>query len=185
MHDPRAKLLPGLGIGYAVNPHGADHCFSIGEGTTPMGINQFHPFGILNPLPDDLSARRLSLYRLTHSLGALKDCMVLCMFPQCDYEDQVEILKSVTGWDTGIIELVKVGDRVINLMRMFNIREGFSAANDMLPERYFQPKTDGVLIDKPVDRDQIEKAKRYYYYYMGWDQEGVPLPEKIAELGIE
>ena len=55
----------------------------------------------------------------------------------------------------------------------------------MLPHRYFQPKTDGVLYDKALDPIKMEMAKRYYYALMGWDEKGVPLPEKVEELYIE
>jgi len=68
---------------------------------------------------------------------------------------------------------------------LFNVREGFTPADDALPERYYHPKTDGVLANKSVDRDKIEKARGYYYFFMGWDANGVPTKEKVAELGIE
>lgn len=184
MHDPRAGFLSGLGIGYAVSPTGADHGFSIGGGTSPMGMEQFHPFGILAPLPDDLSQKRLSLYAMTHALTLVKDCMVMCIWPPCNYENQVELLKVVTGWDTGIMEMLKVGQRVLTLMRMFNLREGLTVNDDVLPERFYQPKTNGVLSNKFVDRAAMAQAMKYYYYFMGWDEDGVPRPERLAELGI-
>lgn len=71
------------------------------------------------------------------------------------------------------------------MMRLFNIREGFGEADDKLPMRMFQPKTDGFLANTKLDPDKFEKAKRYYYSLMGWDaQTGIPLPEKIEDLGI-
>ena len=60
----------------------------------------------------------------------------------------------------------------------------FTAADDEWPERWYQPKTDGALSNRYVDREQMKNAKGYFYYYMGWDSEGVPTPEKLAELGI-
>jgi aldehyde:ferredoxin oxidoreductase len=60
-----------------------------------------------------------------------------------------------------------------------------TADNDVLPARYFQPKTDGALANKALDPDKMDKAKKYYYALMGWDTKGVPLPEKIEELYIE
>ncbi len=71
------------------------------------------------------------------------------------------------------------------MARLFNIREGFTAADDPLPPRFFQPKTDGVLADKPLDPAKLEMAKSYYYTLMGWDaRTGIPTPEKLEELGI-
>ncbi|MBA7691157.1 hypothetical protein ES703_99697 [subsurface metagenome] len=83
------------------------------------------------------------------------------------------------------MELIKAGERVLTLMRLFNTREGFTAADDKLPARFYEQKT-----DRPFGRplplpEQVEAAKKYYYTFMGWDANGVPLPEKVEELGIE
>jgi aldehyde:ferredoxin oxidoreductase len=73
----------------------------------------------------------------------------------------------------------------VTLARLINVREGFGATDDYLPRRFFQPKTDGPLSNKALDAAAYENAKRYYYMIMGWDVNGVPLPEKVEELGIE
>jgi aldehyde:ferredoxin oxidoreductase len=71
------------------------------------------------------------------------------------------------------------------MMRLFNIREGFSEGDDKLPMRFFQPKTDGILSKTKLDPAKFEQAKKYYYSLMGWDaQTGIPLPEKLEDLGI-
>ena len=83
------------------------------------------------------------------------------------------------------MEQLRVAEKILTVARLFNLREGLSAADDKLPQRFFQPKTDGVLADKPLDPAAMERAKSYYYTLMGWDaQTGVPLPEKLEELGI-
>jgi aldehyde:ferredoxin oxidoreductase len=187
MHDPRARQMPGLGIGYTLNPHGADHCFSMGSGTSPFGLDQYHALGILSAAPDDLSPSRMFMYKTTHCMGAVKDCLVTCMFASPDNNGAVDLVKAVTGWDTSMAEQLKVGERVLTLMRLFNVREGFTKADDTLPKRYYGPKTDGPLADpsKGFDKVGMDKAREYYYFYMGWDSEGVPRPEKLAELGIQ
>jgi len=187
MHDPRAKQLPGLGIGYTLNPHGADHCFSMGGGTSPFGMDGFYPLGILSPAPDDLGMKRMFMYKITHCLSAVKDSLATCMFASPDNNGMVDLVKAVTGWNTSLAELVRVGERILTLMRLFNIREGFTKDDDVLPKRYYGPKTDGPLSDpsKGFDKAKMDKAKEYYYYYQGWDSNGVPTKEKLAELGIE
>jgi aldehyde:ferredoxin oxidoreductase len=70
-------------------------------------------------------------------------------------------------------------------MRLFNIREGLTAEEDVLPERFFTYKTDGVVSKIKLDKAQYEKGKRFFYALMGWDPNGVPLPEKVEELYIE
>jgi aldehyde:ferredoxin oxidoreductase len=79
-----------------------------------------------------------------------------------------------------------VAERTLTIARLFNIREGMSATDDKLPNRFFQPKRNGVLSTKSYDLEKLEKAKNYYYTLMGWDAKtGIPTPEKVQELGIE
>jgi aldehyde:ferredoxin oxidoreductase len=70
----------------------------------------------------------------------------------------------------------------VTLMRMFNLREGLSVKDDTFPERFFQPTKSGALADLKVNRSDYDKAMEYYYTLMGWDNNGVPLPEKVEEL---
>jgi aldehyde:ferredoxin oxidoreductase len=83
------------------------------------------------------------------------------------------------------MELLRIAERVMTVTRLFNIREGFTDDDDRLPKRYYEPKTSGVLSDRALNQEDMERAKRYYYILMGWDARGVPLPEKIEELYIE
>jgi aldehyde:ferredoxin oxidoreductase len=101
------------------------------------------------------------------------------------YKQLADLTAAVTGWDTDIPELVRAAERILTMMRLFNIREGFGEADDKLPARMFQPKTDGILSKTMLDPAKFEKAKSYYYSLMGWDPHtGIPLPEKIEELDI-
>lgn len=183
MHDPRGMLQ--LRIGYMLNPHGADHCSVFGGGTNPMGLGDLNKFGILEPVKDEISAKRLSLFRLNHLLNMVNDYLVICLMPNINTEQKVELMKAVTGWNTSWVELLQVSERILTVMRLFNLREGLTAADDELPERYYQPKTDGVLATKEIaDRAAMAKVRQWYYYYMGWDENGVPTQAKLAELGL-
>ena len=179
MPDPRASL--NISVGYMINPHGADHVSS----DSPGGLAGIEQFGISLPVPEGINPRRLSLFKLSHCLIMLQDLMVICAFPQLNYDIKLDLIKAVTGWNTGWVELIKVCERVLTVMRLFNVREGFTAADDKLPERDFQQKADRPFTRPIPDRDKLETAKRYYYTFMGWDANGVPLPEKIDELSIE
>jgi aldehyde:ferredoxin oxidoreductase len=126
------------------------------------------------------------VFKTAHNLSMVNDYLVICLMPNISSDQKVELLKAVTGWNTGWVEMLQIAERIWTVMQQFNLREGFKAENDALPERYFQNKTDGALATKPiVDRETMEKAKKWYYYYMGWDEKGVPTPEKLAELDIE
>ncbi len=190
MHDPRVKAA--LGLGYAVNPAGADHCANIHDTlfTKPgPAFDGLKPLGILEPLPaDDLGQRKVSMFRYVQQKAIVCDCLVLCqMVPYAlDPQQVADILSAVTGWNTGIVEIMRVAERTLTMARLFNIREGFSATDDKLPNRFFQPKRNGVLSTRFYDPEQLERAKSYYYTLMGWDAKtGIPTSEKLQELGIE
>jgi aldehyde:ferredoxin oxidoreductase len=187
MHDPRVSA--GLGLGFMTNPNGADHCanlFDLRFMDEPL-IKELHHLGIIEPIPpNEVSPRKVAVFRLSQLKKIVDDCSAVCLFLEYSLDKQAELVKAATGWEIGAIELIRVAERVLTVARLFNMREGFSATDDVLPERFFQPKTDGVLANKPpCDRSAMEKAKGYYYTLMGWDAQGVPLPEKVEELYIE
>jgi len=83
---------------YTINPHGGDHVASLGGGNSPVGMEQFYPLGIYTPAsPDDLGPYRLNVYKVTHCLGMIKDCMVTCGFLPYGHETHVDVLRAITG----------------------------------------------------------------------------------------
>jgi aldehyde:ferredoxin oxidoreductase len=186
MHEPRVK--PGLGLGFMVNPHGADHCCNLhDQGFALEGqLGEMRSLGITEPVPvDDIGPRKVTLFRLQQMKRIINDSMVVCLFLPYTIAQMTEALAGATGWDTGVVEQLRVAERVLTMARMFNIREGFTAADDALPQRFFQPKTDGILSNKPLDPAKFARAKSYYYTLMGWDAKtGIPLPDKLEDLGI-
>jgi len=136
---------------------------------------------------DEMSPRKVALFRAIHQKQILLDSMVLCVISAMPFSHQhlADIISAVTGWETGVVEQMQVAERILTAARLFNIREGLGVKDDILPERFFQPKTDGALSDKALDRKKLEQARRYYYTLMGWDPDtGVPLPERLEELNI-
>jgi aldehyde:ferredoxin oxidoreductase len=186
MHDPRLKRA--LGLGYAVSPTGADHMHNMHDTMmiSDSGLSMIKPLGILESLPlDDLSSRKVRMLIYFVNLRVLDNCALMCMFTPWSPSHKVEVFKAVTGWDTSLWELAKVGERAINMARAFNIREGLTEKEDWLPPRMFQPQKGGPIPDTAVDPRQLEKAKKTYYRVMGWDEDtGVPTVGKLEELGI-
>jgi aldehyde:ferredoxin oxidoreductase len=187
MHDPRAKAS--LGLGYEVNPHGADHCMNTHDtafvAPGPL-LNSLHPLGILDPLPaGDLSPKKVTLFRYWYDYRMLADCLTFCMFLPFSLEQYVDMVKAATGWDTGMVEMLKIAERTLTLERMFNLREGLSIKDDKLPDRYFQAHKNGPVSDKKYNRDDWVKARKYYYSLMGWDENGVPTQDTLEALGLE
>jgi aldehyde:ferredoxin oxidoreductase len=187
MHDPRAKFT--LGMGYAVNPHGADHCANMNDQMLIVPgpqLNALHSLGILEPMPgDEMSPRKVVAFHAQHSFCIIRDSAVVCSFVPFTIEQIVNLIKASTGWDTGTVEMMRVADRTVTLARMLNMRQGFSAEDDKLPERVFQQHIGGPAANTtPYDKEKLEKMKAYYYKVMGWDEKGVPTPDTLNALDI-
>ena len=190
MHEPRLKK--GLGLGYAVQNHGGDHGTGLHdtfwEKEGPNLEIEGKPLGIYEPMPaSELSTRKVNLFAQLHKWRTLQDSICLCYFVPWRYEEVVELVEATTGWNTTIEELMLVGERAITMGRAFNVREGFTPADDSLPKRFFQPPQTGALAEKgqSMHPEEFEEAKRAYYYLMGWDTEsGVPTRATLERLGV-
>ena len=186
MHEPRLK--PGLGLGYMVNPHGADHCTNMHDSlyVAAEQIKELMPLGITEPVPaEDIGPRKVALFRTVQFRQIINDSLVLCSMLPYSFRQIADVTAAVTGWNTGVMEHFRIAERILTMARLFNLREGFEADDDRLPARFFEPKTDGALSNKPLEQAKMEKARSYYYTLMGWNpRTGVPLPEKLEELGI-
>jgi len=188
MHEPRAK--PGIGIGFMVNPHGADHCFNLHDhmyaGDNNWRVKEAAELGITGPFPvEDVSIKKVRLFQHVQRRLTILDSLVVCQFLPYNLTQLTELLNAATGWSVDVSDLFSIADRTLTTFRLFNLREGFSASDDVLPQRFYQPKTDGILADKPLDPVKMEKAKRDYYKLMGWHETtGVPEDKKLKELGL-
>jgi aldehyde:ferredoxin oxidoreductase len=188
MHDPRAGKVV-LGLGYAINPHGADHCMNIHDpllAAPSPGFNNLKSLGVTEPIPaTELSPRKVFAFHAHHSFCCLRDSAVCCAFVPFTAEQIVSLIKAATGWDTGTMEMMRVADRTLTLARMLNIRQGFTADDDSLPQRTFEQHVGGPSANNiPYPRADFEKMKVYYYKLMGWDEKGVPTPETLNALDI-
>lgn len=96
-----------------------------------------------------------------------------------------EAVEAVTGWPMSHWRLMKTVERGITLARIFNLREGFSTDDDILPERFYASPSQGPLVDNAIDHDAHAKAREAYYQMLGWDTKGVPTYGRLVELGID
>lgn len=115
---------------------------------------------------------------------AMRNVVGMCFFLRYDDTRMLEIVNAVTGWDLSSDELTAIAERSITLTRLFNLREGFAAADDRLPEQAMKPHVSGVLSKVRLDPDDLAGQIRAYYRARGWADDGVPLPETIARLGL-
>ncbi|MEO8653517.1 MAG: aldehyde ferredoxin oxidoreductase C-terminal domain-containing protein, partial [Ramlibacter sp.] len=187
MHDPRVKQ--GLGLIYALAPNGADHMAGAHDTSyTHEGraMESVRSLDSLTPLPaNDLSTAKVDRARNQHLTRNFGDSLVMCHFVPWTLRQQVDMLRALTGWDYTDFEAMRQGERVATMSRVFNLREGLTAADDHLPRRFFSPAPRGALKDKAIDPEAMARATRTFYVLMGWDPAtGVPMPEKLEELGI-
>ncbi len=116
------------------------------------------------------------------------NCLIACVFGTfaLSAEDYAEALSTIMDWSVTAKEIRMIGERALNLTRLFNIREGFTRLDDTLPQRLFsQPATRGPSKGQVVDKAAFEKMLDEYYQCMGWDKNGVPTEAKLNELGLE
>ena len=97
----------------------------------------------------------------------------------------VEMVRSITGWNTNLYELLRAGERGYIMARAFNAREGFTAADDKLPERFFQAYIEDPSEDNVLPSEEFAQARQDFYNIMGWDSEtAAPTEWKLRELGL-
>ncbi|HEY64428.1 MAG TPA: aldehyde ferredoxin oxidoreductase family protein [Caldilineae bacterium] len=187
MHEPRIKFA--LDLGYATSPTGADHMHNIHDTSYESegkAIQDMRSLGILDPLPaDTLGIEKVRLAKYHIDWQVFWNCMGLCMFMPYSKEQMRDIVRGVTGWNSSIFELMKVGERALAMARAFNYREGFTAKDDVAPWRFSTPFESGPAKGVAVPAKDIQKAIELYYEMNGWDKEtGAPTAGKLHELGL-
>ncbi len=97
-----------------------------------------------------------------------------------------EMLAAITGWETSSYELIRWGERRNHIMRIYNNREGMTAADDDLPDRFFEePINSGAKKGVKIDRTAFHEAIKTYYEMMGWDDEGHPRLATLIDHHLE
>jgi aldehyde:ferredoxin oxidoreductase len=119
----------------------------------------------------------------------LMDSLGACAFASNWYKDDLHyrhFLSALTGIEWTEDEFNKAGERIFNLEKMMNFREGFDRKDDILPERFYKNKfTHGPKEGAIVDREEFKKKMDDYYEARGWDKEtSRPTDEKLEELGL-
>ena len=141
--------------------------------------------GVLEPVPmNDIGPQKIRALVYYMNWRNLYNSLLMCYFISWRYNDMANIVNAVTGWGTSMWELMKVGERITTMGRVFNIREGLTHKDDWLPQRFFQPHTSGALSQTALDEGELKNALQLYYGMMGWNEKGVPSNVKLEELEI-
>jgi aldehyde:ferredoxin oxidoreductase len=193
MHDPRGKY--NVGMGYAVSEIGADHLVVPHDTmlTNPdsLPFKNAQVLGVKEAQPArSLNDEKMEQFYILEKWVAFEKVSGYCFFgpgPR-SFIHPDDVLKSInvaTGWDLTLDDLLLVGERVINMARVFNAREGFSREDDILPERLYQGLENGALKGESMPRDEFERALTALYTLKGWDTEtGNPTRERLESLSL-
>jgi aldehyde:ferredoxin oxidoreductase len=122
---------------------------------------------------------------------AVGDSLVMCRFTaERGFglflgEPYAAMVRAVTGWDVTVAELERVGERIINLERLFNVREGVRRRDDVLPWKVMhEPIPEGPSAGMYCPPDELGAMLDEYYRIRGWDADGVPTTERLSELHL-
>ncbi len=175
-YDPRGAM--GQGLSFATCPRGADH---------QKGLVRQEVFG--NPLFIDRFAAegKAELVKEVQDEMAFLDAMGVCCFltrrDLTGPADYAKLFKYVTGIELSEQDIWTVGERIFNLERLFNQREGFSRKDDTLPERFLtEPLHEGPSAGHIVP---IEQLLDDYYQVRSWDANGSPTKAILVKLGLK
>jgi len=187
-----AQVKPSQALMYAVCPIGADHMSSEHDWLLASGAEFSRALGILGtggPFSADLDKVRMTVY--SQYYYSLLDTLCLCMFcwgcgSLFTFRELEDLIHYATGWTCSFWELMKVGERRVNMMRRLNAKRGFTREQDRLPARLFDPLPNGPARGRCIDGDHFPAMLDQYYGLMGWEKEtGNPSTDKLLELGLE
>jgi aldehyde:ferredoxin oxidoreductase len=134
---------------------------------------------------------RGKLVREIEDMYSIIDSLIVCKFSRGTYYDGFKDLAKyytlVTGFEMSPEELALAGERINNLGRLINIREGFSRKDDTLPYKIMNvPIPDeGVSKGAHVTQQELDLLLDDYYETRGWTKDGIPTIEKLKQLGME
>jgi aldehyde:ferredoxin oxidoreductase len=191
-HDPRSGKA--LAVTYGTASRGVCHIHPLegmayDSGKIDWGLTEYG-------IPDPNTVERWDEKGKGRMVKVLQDGLVLpdilntCkffMYAGITLDNLADLLSASTGWDIKARDLLEVGERVLNLQRLFNMREGLSRKDDILPERIKQKPAFGFYEKEDLCAiKDFEGMLDEYYEARKWDiKTGMPSKEKLKELGLE
>jgi aldehyde:ferredoxin oxidoreductase len=172
-YDPRG--VKGLGFSYATSNRGG--CHTRAYLVAPEILRKpkaIDPYTL---------AGKAGHTKIFQDRFAAVDSLVVCKFAffGVGEEEYANILSAVTGVTFSSEDLMRVGELIWNLERLYNLREGFTRADDVLPERFFEEPANGRIIDHA----EFLRTRTEYYRMRGWDDYGVPTERTLKRLGLD
>jgi len=188
------RVAKGFGLGHATSNRGADHLYGLPTIDTAH-LEEVGNAMLPHVMPDvmDPSDERTKpdLLMLGEHYCAVADSLGVCKFSTVEtyplYPSDLAKGLSALGHEMDADDLLRIGERIVNLERVYNTRLGLSASDDRLPRRFteeFLPVQHGQTVDQHIIEDMDGMLARYYEL-RGWDDNGIPTSEKLKELGLD
>lgn len=177
-YEPRS--LKTMALGLAVSTRGACHNRSSAyEADFSAKVDRL-----------EVDDRRGRIAAEGEDFSAVLDSLIWCKFLRKAfddlYEESAEIYTHITGWDMSADDLRLAGERINNLKKQFNIREGWRRADDTLPPRVFQESLPtGVVAGVGLDKQDLDMMIQGYYRVRGWRKDGTIPMGKLQELELD
>jgi len=205
--DPRARWSTWT-LGYITNIRGGDHLrtrnpvenLRYNENPQPYRTEKFSfPQEMLDNLdmdetlktevfhPETKDVNIAKMSKWSEDLISVYNAVGLCIRPPVLHTVGPTLISrlysALTGTDISPEEVIKAGERIWNLQKLFNIRHGEKPEDSQFPSRFYkEPSSSGKILD----REKVEETLREYYRARGWDEKnGHPLEKKLKELGID
>ena len=175
------RCLKTAALGFAVSFRGADH--------NRHGAYAFDVKGKFNRLKYEKG--RAKAVKDIEDVYTIIDSLIICKFSRGTYykefEDLAKLYTLVTGWETTPEEMRLKGERINNLARVINVREGLGRKDDTLPWKVMNmPIPDeGPSKGAYVTKEELDLMLDDYYEVRGWTRDGIPTPEKLKALGMD
>jgi aldehyde:ferredoxin oxidoreductase len=132
-----------------------------------------------------LNADKVRAYIMQSNWTWLGNSLGCCAFLPWSRDQTIEIVRTITGWQTNMWELLKIGERCVTMARAYNMREGMTRKDDVLPRRMNTFHVTQTINEKPVDPEVLDESVGMFYGMMGWDTAtGTPTTSKLQELDI-
>ncbi len=185
----------GMALSFAVSPRGGDHLkgLSLYEVAPDIyaGTSRRRQASTSPPNTGCEYETKPELMRWHENWHCVVDSLGLCKLEGIAIKPLLprhfqRMLAAATGWDVSVADLERIGERIWNLERLFNVREGMGRGDDLPPRRLLEePIATGPAQGERLDRRSYEQMLTEYYRLRGWDEEtGIPTGDTQRELGL-
>lgn len=202
------RFAKGFGLGHATSNRGADHLYGMPAIDLAGAVNvarRIFPEEIIRELMDTANEKyKPDMVVFGEHFCALTDALGICKFSTIEEyalfpEDLAPGVSAV--WDMPVTgtDLLNIGERIVNLERMYNVREGLNRMDDYLPQRFTKEpaplyeytldseKDEMIRSEKPIKVGELKDFDAMldrYYDLRGWTHDGIPTPETLKRLGL-